>query len=198
MYKRLFFVAALVCSSISTGSVARAAEEPLKSSFLKVFDLSALDEVHRELVIDALDEFDYDWTQLKPALNRNPRRTHIKIRIVDIAPRWNAVGLSWPNGVMDIDDQVTDDAWFQDVVIHELGHMVDYFHLRPAKLRGKVADLYGAPWTEIWHDFNDGFIQAFSTYGSEHHLFDDELSADDESALRSLLGGEGAVPVKTI
>ena len=196
MLKKVLFLAAVSGAIISAGAFTAPASAAIATTdATKIFDLSGLDEAHRALVIDALDEFDYDWSLMKPALKAKTGKTHIPIRIVDIPGKWNAVGLSWQNGVIQIDDQATDPVWFQFVVSHEVGHMVDYFHLQPAKLRGKVAKIYGAPWKEMWHNFNDGFMQVFSTYTAEDATY--LLSDTDELALRVLLGGSNTLPTKT-
>ncbi len=197
MFKRVLFLAALSGAIISSGAFTSGAlaASPTASDATKIFDLSGLDDTHRDLVLDALDEFDYDWTQMKPALKAKTGRTRIPIKVVNIAAKWNACGLAWPNGVIQIDDQVTDPIWFQQVVMHEVGHMVDFFHLRPAKLHGRIAKVYGASWGTMGHNFNNGFIQVFSTYPADDPSY--PLTATDLLTLRTLLGGTNALPAKT-
>ena len=196
MFKKILFLAALSGAIIGSGALttgALAATTPAASP--STFNLSSLDDAHRDLVLDALDEFDYDWALMKPALKKKTGKTRISVTIIDIDAKWGALGLAWQDGRIHIDDSVTDPAFFQEVVLHEIAHMVDYFHLQPAKLRGQVAEIYGAPWSEIWHDFNKGFVQVFSSYTAEDTT---HLSAvEDELALRALLGGLGSIPQKT-
>ena len=108
----------------------------------------------------------------------------------------NAVGLSWPGGTVVIDDQVHDHVWFQQIVMHEVGHMVDFFHLSPADLHDEVAEIYGTPWAVMGHNFNNGFIQAFSSYVA----YDASYPLTDPSwlELRMLLGGSSEIPEKLI
>ena len=78
---------------------------------------------------------------------------------------------------------------------HELGHIVDFFHLAPKGLRTKVARIYGVPWSVMGHNFNNGFVEVFSTtpgFDPTYPLADAELME-----LRALLGGSGEMPTKT-
>src|SRR5688572_3787582 len=178
MLKKVLFIAALNGAILTTGALTTTAQAhtlatiapveavpaaaPAAAKAPGIFDLSSLDDTQRGLVIDALSASDYDWTQMKAALKAKTGKTRIPIKVVDIAARWNACGLAWPNGLIQIDDQVIDPTWFQQVVLHEVGHMIDFFHLTPAKLHGKIAKVYGAPWTEIGHDFVNVTLQLFS------------------------------------
>ena len=196
MFKKVLFLAALSGALIGTGAITTSASAAIvgASNPTEIFDISSLDAAHQALVLDALDEFDYDWSQMAPALKKKTGKTHIPIRIVNIAARWNACGLSWPNGVLEIDDQVLDPIWFQQVVQHEVGHMVDFFHLRPARLHGKIAKIYGAPWKVMGHNFNNGFIQVFSTIPAEDASY--PMTEAQLLQLRTLLGGNSQLPDK--
>ena len=163
MFKKIVLLAVLsgvisVSGAITTGAQAAAPS----SDPTTIFNLSRLNDTYRALAIDALDGFDYDWTQMKAALKAKTGRNRIPIKIVDIDARWNACGLSWPHGVIHVDDQVIAPVWFQQVVQHEVGHMVDFFHLRPENLHDQIAEIYDAPWSVMNHNFNTGFIQVFS------------------------------------
>jgi hypothetical protein len=199
MFKRIVFNAVIFGVAISIGWAIPPATAATKkdSSTQKpgIFDLSSLDDAHRNLVKDALGAFDYDWSRLRPALRSTTGKMQIPIRIRDISS-WNAVGLSWPGGTIVIDDQVRDDLWFQQIVMHEVGHMVDFFHLSPAGLHDEVAEIYGAPWGVMGHNFNNGFIQVFSTY----EAFDASYPMTQSSLveLRELLGGSDKIPEKVV
>ena len=204
MFKKALFLAALSGAIISTGALTTAAQAHTLNTTVsttteaapveapaavapKIFNLSSLDDTQRDLVTAALAAFDYNWAQMKPALKAKTGKTSIPIKVVDIAAKWNACGLSWPNGLIEIDDQVTDATWFQQVVVHEIGHMIDFFHLTPAKLHGKIAKIYGAPWSEIGHDFVNVVLEVASSNvdGAQATA----LTEAKELELRALLGG---------
>ena len=181
MFKKVLFIAALSGAIISSGALTTAHAATPSNDPTTIFNLSSLDETQEALVLEALAGLDYDWSQMKAALKKKTGKTHIPIKVVDIAAKWNACGLAWPNGLIQIDDQVIDPTWFKGVVLHEIGHMIDYFHLGPEKLRGKIAKVYGAPWSQIGHDFVNVALLLFS---------DDEIGTLTETqklALRSLL-----------
>ena len=198
MLKRIVFNAVVFGIAISIGWAippAMATTSDTTRDPARIFDLSGLDDAHRDLVKESLSGFDYDWTQLRSALRTKTGKSRIPIRVRDISS-WNAVGLSWPGGSIVIDDQVLDDVWFQNIVMHEIGHMVDFFHLAPAKLHDEVSAIYGAPWEVMGHNFNNGFIQVFSSFGG----FDASYPMTHSSLLelRALLGGAGEMPIKTV
>ena len=158
-----------------------------------IFDLSSLDDTHRDLAIDAIDDFDYDWAQLAPALLKKTGKIQITIKIKDTS-KWNAAGLSWPNGRIQIGSHVFEELWFQQILKHELGHVVDFFHLAPQGLRTKIARIYDAPWSVMGHNFNNGFVEVFSTtsgFDPSYPMSDDELME-----IHTLLGGSGEMPTK--
>ena len=199
MLKRLLFNAAVFGVAITIGWMIPPAlattSERSPTNPARIFDLSSLDDAHRALVKDVLAGFDYDWSQLRPELRATTGRTQIPIRVRDISS-WNAVGLTWPGGTIVIDDQVLDDQWFQAIVMHEIGHVVDFFHLVPAGLHEEVSAIYGDPWGVMGHNFNNGFIQVFSV----HRGFDPSypMTSGELLELRALLGGVGAIPTKTV
>ena len=194
MFKKALFIAALSGAIISSGALTATAEaQPEIRSSSSMFNLSALDPTQKELAQAVITEFDFDWTLLRPALRQDTGNRTIRVRVREIE-RWKALGLTWPSGLIEMDDDVTDPYWFQRVFRHELGHAVDFFLLGPTGARGKVAKLYGESWKEMWHDFNDGFTQAASTFPVEdagHHLTEEALLE-----LRNLLGLSGPVPLK--
>ena len=161
----------------------------------QVFDLSSLSKTHRKLVRRTLAEFDFDWTQLSLPEPTEPER-RIVIEVADISS-WNAVGLAWPApvGKIQIDDQITDKSWFRDIVLHELGHMVDFFYLEPLGLHDDLTSLLGAAsWTELEHPFIPMFIRAFSSFDVNGEEL--ALSRSQAAEVRTLLGGAGAPPTK--
>lgn len=192
----MLFNAALV-TSITLGALvpsAQAATAAAPKDPTRIFDLSALDEAQRGLAQDVLDEFDFDWMQLRPALRWESGRRTIRVHIQDTSD-WHALGLTWRSrGAIELDDGLVDPVWFQRVFRHELGHLVDFYFLTPKRLHDEVAALYGAPWKDMWHDFNDGFIQAASTFVAGSPAY--PLSAQDLLEVRSLLGLDGTLPTK--
>lgn len=161
----------------------------------RVFDLRFLPAGERDVTRSALDCHDFDWTLMLPAMKLDSPRKRIPISVTD-ASEWGAVGLAWPApvGKIEIDDDVLDETWFRDVVLHEVGHMVDFYLLDPQGLRDEVADIYGAPWDEVGHSFSAAFTQAFSCFEAVDSAYpwDDAQVAE----LRALLGGVGPVPEK--
>jgi hypothetical protein len=226
MFKKVLFIAALSGAILTTGALTTAAQahtltttvstatqartltatsttpeaqKPADSTIsqaTKLFDLSGLDKTHRDLVIEALEGFDYDWSQMKAGLKAKTGKTQIPINVVNIPSKWNACGLSWPNGVVEIDDQVIDPVWFKQVVQHEVGHMVDFFHLGPAKLHGKIAKVYGDSWAVMNHNFNTGFIQVMSNTSAFDPAY--PLTEAQQQELRRLLGGTQILPFKMV
>lgn len=201
MFRKALLLAALSGAIIGSGALTAtsASASTLNSTIdkaAKIFNISNMDEAHQDLFIEALEGFDYDWSQMKPALKAQTGKTQIKVEVIDIAAKWGACGLSWPNGILQIDDQVVDPTWFKQVVQHEVGHMVDFFHLRPAKLHGKIAKIYGASWGVMGHNFNNGFIEVFSTTGAADSSY--PLTAGELETLRVLLGGNADLPTKAI
>ena len=196
MFNPKLFNAGVVAASVLIGlavpSVARASTPEKKLH--PVFDVSKLDTHHQELVAETLSEFDYDWDQLRPGL-RAIGRKRITIEIKDIT-KWRAVGLSWPGGKLQIDDVVTDDTWFQDILRHEVGHMVDFFHLAPKRLHDEVSALYGAPWDVMGHNFNNGFVEVFSSTPASDPAY--PMTTTELQELRLLLGGTQELPVKAL
>jgi hypothetical protein len=162
----------------------------------KVFDLRGLSADKRDIAKHALASHDFDWTLLLPALRANDHRKRIPITVTD-ASEWGAVGLAWPApvGKVEVDDDVLDPLWFRDVVLHEVGHMVDFYYLEPYGLRDDVAEIYGAPWDEMGHSFNNAFTQAFSSYTVVDSTF--PLGDTQIDELRALMGFEGSAPAKT-
>lgn len=160
-----------------------------------IFDITSLDAEHQALVEEVLACDDFNWSMLKETLKKKTGRTAIKVRVSDIS-KWGAVGLSWRTGLLEIDDQVLDPRWFQQVFMHEIGHMVDFYYLMPNKLHGKVSKIYGAPWSTMGHDFNGGFTNAFSCVdgGDGNGRLDDTKVLE----IRALLGGDALVPAKTL
>ena len=161
----------------------------------RVFDLRFLRAGERDVTRFALGCHDFDWTLLLPAMTMGNPRKRIPISVID-ASEWGAVGLAWPApvGKIEIDDDVRDATWFRDVVLHEVGHVVDFYYLDPQGLRDEVAEIYGALWDEVGHSFNAAFTQAFSCFQAvdSAHPLDDTRVAE----LRALLGGAGPVPEK--
>lgn len=199
MFKRLFFVVLMVLTSISTGFLATAAQASTNPAAEKtvrgVFDISSLDADHQLLVEEALACDDFDYSMLRRSLKKKTGRTAIKLEVKDIS-KWGAVGVAWQTGLLQIDDDVKDPRWFQQVVMHEIGHMVDFYYLMPNKLHGPIAKLYGAPWSTMGHDFNGGFTGAFSCFDAgDANGYLDEAGFQ---ALRALMGGEGLIPAKTM
>ena len=195
MFKKILFLAALSGAIIGSGAITTGAHAATTTPTApSIFDLSALDDTHRDLVADAINDFDYDWAQLAPALLKKTGKTQITIKVKDLSA-WNAAGLAWPSGRIHIGSHVTEERFFQQVLKHELGHIVDFFHLGPHGLRTKVARIYGAPWSVMGHNFNNGFVEVFSTtsgFDPTYPLGDDKLME-----LRDLLGGSDELPIKT-
>ena len=176
-----------------------AAATPAQSSAAdvqQVFDLRGLPANQRDITKQALVSHDFDWTLLLPALKAGNHRKRIPITVTD-ASEWGAVGLAWPApvGKVEVDDDILDPAWFRDVVLHEVGHMVDFYYLEPNGLRDQVAEIYGAPWDEMGHSFNAAFTQAFSAYAAEDSAY--PLDDDQILELRDLMGFSGESPSKT-
>ena len=198
MFKRLFFAVLMVVTSISTGFLATAAQAsttPAPKVVRGIFDISRLDADDQLLVEEALACDDFDYAQMKPALKKFTGRSTIRVEVKDIG-KYNAVGASWMSGALQIDDDVLDAHWFQQIFMHEVGHHVNYYFLGPQKLRGKIAKLYGAPWSTMGHDFNGGFTSAFSCFDAGD--VNGYLDETEVQTLRTLMGGEGLVPVKTL
>lgn len=161
----------------------------------RVFDLRALSAPQRDVVHQVLSSFDFDWRQLSLA-DLGDRRRRIVVEVADISA-WSAAGLAWPApiGKIQIDDQVFDLEWFQQVFIHELTHIVDFFYLVPNDLHDDVADLYGVgQWSELGHPFIPAFVRAFSSFDPTEDVLPSSLDAD----LRSLMGGRGEPPAKSV
>ena len=182
-------------SPFSRGSTSAPAASSI-SSVQKVFDLRGLPADKRDIVRQTLQSHDFDWNLLLPALRSGDHRKRIPITVTD-ASEWDAVGLAWPApvGKVEVDDDVLDPLWFRDVVLHEVGHMVDFFYLEPYGLRGNVAEIYGVPWDDMGHSFNAAFTQAFSTTVAVDGLY--PLSDSQILELRSVLGASGAAPAKS-
>jgi hypothetical protein len=135
----------------------------------QVFDLRGLPADKRDITKAAIENHDFDWTKLLPRLRKDGARKRITITVTDTSA-WGAVGLAWPAPIGKIeidDDDVKNPSWFRDVVLHELGHMVDFYYLDPNGLQKDVAALYGRPWEEAGHPFNAAFTQAFSIYQAQ-------------------------------
>lgn len=162
----------------------------------RVFDLRGLPADKRDITKAALASHDFDWNLLLPALRFGDHRKRIPITVTD-ASEWGAVGLAWPApvGKVEVDDDVVDAAWFRDVVLHEVGHMVDFYYLEPDGLRDDVADIYGAPWDVIGHSFNAAFTQGFSRFAAVDEAY--PLDAEQILQLREVLGFSGEAPTKT-
>jgi hypothetical protein len=193
--RRLVTTVALTGLISSFAPAAFAAPAPTKKIVDGIFDISALDADHQLLVEEALACDDFDWSKLKKTLKHQTGRSVIKVEIKDLS-KWGAVGASWSTGVLQLEKTVTDPHWFQQIFMHEVGHMVDFFYLMPNKLHGTVAKIYGAPWKTMGHDFNGGFTSAFSCLdgGDGNGRLDDTKV----QAIRTLLGGAGLVPAKTL
>lgn len=162
----------------------------------RVFDLRSLSAGHRDLVRDVLGSFDFDWTGLSPANPAKPRQ-RVVVEVADVSA-WNAVGLAWPAPVskIQIDDQITDPTWFRDILLHELGHIVDFLYLGPRDLRAELTSLLGAAsWDELKHPFIPGFIRAFSSFDTGSN---DALAEAEVAEIRELLGGVGDPPTKAV
>ena len=195
-FRRLFVVlGSLGLIATLAGPAAAAPTSPAPKIVEGIFDISRLDEAHQLLVEEALACDDFDWSKLKKSLKAKTGRTAIKVTVRDIS-KWGAVGLSWETGLLDIDDQVLDPHWFQQVFMHEVGHMVDFYYLQPRRLHDEVSRIYGAPWKTMGHDFNGGFTNAFSCFdaGDANGYLDDTKVL----AIRTLLGGHAFVPAKTL
>lgn len=165
------------------------------SSLKRVFDLRSLRGGGRDVANAALACHDFDWSLLRPALNTDNPRKRITVSVTD-ASEWGAVGLAWPApvGKIEVDDDVLDAVWFRDVVLHEVGHLVDFYYLEPEGLRDEIAEILGAPWDESGHSFNAAFTQAFSCYSAV-----DSVRPLDEAqilALRAVMGSPGPIPTK--
>ena len=194
MFNPKLFNAGVIAASVLIGlSVPSAARASTTEKLHPIFDVSKLDAQHQELVAETLGDFDYDWNQLRPGL-REIGKKRITIEIKDITTKWQAVGLSWPGGKLQIDDVVTDDSWFQGILRHEVGHMVDFFHLGPKQLHDEVSDIYGAPWSEMGHNFNNGFVEVFSSIPATDSSY--PMTAAELQELRLLLGGTPKLPIK--
>ncbi len=131
-----------------------------------------------------------------PALSRlNARR--VVVEVADISMH-DAGGLAWPPpvGKIQIDDDIRDPGAFQQVLAHELGHMVDFLLLEPAGLRDRVAQIFAADWDAVSHRFNDAFTAAFTHVA----VIDDDHPVTHEQtvAIRMLLGGSGEPPKKLV
>lgn len=161
----------------------------------RVFDLRGLSADKRDIAKETLLAHDFDWGLLLPALKSGDRRKRIPISVTD-ASEWGAVGLAWPApvGKIEVDDDILDPHWFRDVVLHEVGHMVDFYYLEPNGLRDDVAEIYGKPWDEVGHSFNAAFTQAFSTYAAVDSAY--PLGEQQILELRELLGFSGVPPLK--
>ena len=195
-FRRLFVVLGSLGIIASLAGPAAAATTPSAPKSVEgIFDISRLDEAHQLLVEEALACDDFDWSKLKKTLKAKTGRQSIRVAVRDIS-KWGAVGLSWQQGILEIDDQVLDPRWFQQVFMHEVGHMVDFYYLQPRKLHDEVSKIYGAPWSTMGHDFNGGFTNAFSCFNAgDANGYLDDSKVD---AIRTLLGGTGAAPAKTL
>jgi hypothetical protein len=192
MSQRFSIIFVALCLFLTVGATTASAAS---SGSMQMFDLSALDGPQAEMVTQVIAGFDFDWKQLRPALRPATGRTKVKIRVRDTS-KWRALGLTWPDhGLIELDDDLTDPEMFRHVLRHELGHIVDFYFLRPAGLRKKVAAVYGAPWKTMWHDFNDGFVQVASTQGVGRSA--ETLTDEQATRLRSLLLIPGPLPVKS-
>ena len=178
-------------ASIAVTSVASPA-----TAISRVFDLRGLSADKRDIAKETLLAHDFDWNLLLPALKSSDKRKRIPISVTD-ASEWGAVGLAWPApvGKIEVDDDILDPQWFRDIVLHEVGHMVDFYYLEPNGLRDDVAELYGKPWDEVGHSFNAAFTQAFSTYAAVDSAY--PLGAQQILELRELMGFSGPPPLKT-
>ena len=192
---KILFVAALSGAILSTGALSSSATAATQSAPAPFFNLSTLDQSQRALVQEVLDEFDFNWTSLRHQLRLNTGRRSIPVRVQDVSD-WHALALSWPSGLIQMDDDVVDPELFKDVFRHELGHIVDFYLLEPEHLHREVARIYGAPWKVMWHDFNDGFIQVASSHSVGDATY--ALSDEDLLELRVLLGLKGPLPTKVI
>jgi hypothetical protein len=160
-----------------------------------IFDVSALDEAHQLLVTEALACDDFNWASMKKSLKAKTGRSTIRVEAKDLS-KWGAVGASWGTGILQIEKTVTDPHWFQQIFMHEVGHMVDFYYLMPKRLHDEVSKIYGAPWSTMGHDFNGGFTSAFSCFdGGDGNGYLDDTKVQ---AIRTLLGGAGLVPAKTL
>ena len=195
-FRRLFVVlGSLGIIATLAGPAAAATTPPAPKIIEGIFDISALDAAHQLLVEEALACDDFDWSKLKQSLKKKTGRSLIRVSVEDLS-EWKAVGLSWRSGSVQIDQRITDPHWFQQIFMHEVGHMVDFYYLMPNKLHGKVASIYGAPWSQMGHDFNGGFTNAFSCFDAgDGNGYLDETKVQ---AIRTLLGGSGLAPTKTL
>lgn len=175
----------------SHGAAAPRAPRPVD----RVFDLRSLSAPQRAVVQQVLVSFDFDWRLLSLS-DLGDRRKRILVEVADISS-WSAVGLAWPGpiGKIQIDDQVHDLGWFQDVFIHEVAHIVDFFYLKPTGLRDDIEALYGIQdWTDLSHSFISAFVRAFSSIDAQQ----DRLPTSLDTDLRLLMGGKGEPPPKSI
>lgn len=190
MFIRSLALSLVALFSLGVGTwTSPAAAAPSSSSF---FDLSLLDEDQQQIAASVIDEFDFEWSRMRRALRRETGRAQIRVRVRNLE-RWKALGLTWHSGLIELDDGLSDPVLFKRVFRHEIGHVVDFYLLAPNGLRRDVAALYGAPWKEIWHDFNDGFIQATSTFPLASG---DSLTEEQVLQLRKLLGLDATLPQK--
>lgn len=113
-------------------------------------NLYCLDDPQKQIAQDVLREHSFDWSQLA---------TRVKVQVAEIGA-YQAIGLTWPDGRIQIDDDYLDR--FDEIFRHELGHVVDFFYLTPYK-RAKIEGWVGHEWREISEDWPDLFTAAFTT-----------------------------------
>lgn len=174
----------------ATPSFAKAPSKPLSSSWQQAFDTSQLPQRARAAAEEALSAFDFDWTKLLPAMGGRK----IVLAVADLSS-YGAVGAAWPApvGRIELDDDVVGHPiWVKAVMLHELGHIVDFYYLEPRGLHDDVAALYGQDWDVIAHSFNAAFVAAFTGYEMVDDAF--PLSGSKVRELRRLLSGAGAGP----
>ena len=195
-FRRLFVVlGSLGIIATLAGPAAAATTSPTPKMVEGIFDISRLTADQQLLVEEALACDDFNWASLKPALKKKTGRSAIIVENKDLS-QWGAVGASWSTGVLQMEKTLTDPHWYQQIFMHEVGHMVDFYYLMPRKLHGQVSKIYGAPWSTMGHDFNGGFTNAFSCFNAgDANGYLDETKV---LAIRTLLGGEGVAPTKTM
>ena len=194
--RRLFVVlGSLGILASLAGPAAAATKTPAPKIVEGIFDISRLTADQQLLVEEVLACDDFNWASLKASLKKKTGRSAILVENKDLS-KWGAVGASWPTGVLQMEKGLTDQHWFQQIFMHEVGHMVDFYYLQPRKLHDEVSKIYGAPWSTMGHDFNGGFTNAFSCVdaGDANGYLDDTKV----QAIRTLLGGAGLAPAKTL
>ena len=174
---------------------AAATTSPTPKIIEGIFDISRLTVDQQLLVEEALACDDFDWARLKPSLKKKTGRSAIVVENKDLS-KWGAVGASWSTGVLQMEKTITDPHWYQQIFMHEIGHMVDFYYLMPRKLHDEVSEIYGAPWSVMGHDFNGGFTNAFSCFDAgDANGYLDEIKI---LQIRTLLGGVASPPAKTL